>query len=280
MKEIVEEPSVALICTKEYSNINKITEHDHLTDESWHEWRERMKQVFINCEITGYTDGTVKHPDISIDSHGAHNWDRNDTWVQQIIIHNVTSSQMNHVGSKTLAEAMYSALSMTHKSKVHQTVNHIQCLLYETKAITGTDILKHMDTLKSHRDLINQFPNPEFHILDTRFKSIILASLPSSWQHFVEPYNGNVNDPNDPDPKCQLTLDTFIGLLCEEYQLQINRDQNRENRGTSESAKPIAHVFPINPLRIESPSGTILLNHIVITVHAPDIGHQNAIRMM
>jgi hypothetical protein len=130
---------------------------------------------------------------------------------------------------------MYSALSMMHKSKVHQTVNHIQCLLYETKAITGADILKHMDILKSHRDCINQFPNAEFHISDTRFKSIISASLPSSWQHFVEPYNGNANDPNDPDPKCRLTSDTFIGLLCEEYRLWMNQECNRENCRTVES---------------------------------------------
>jgi hypothetical protein len=59
---------VALIHTKEYSNVNKIAEHDHLTDENWHEWQERMKRVFINCDITGYTDRTVKRPDISIDS--------------------------------------------------------------------------------------------------------------------------------------------------------------------------------------------------------------------
>ena len=49
---------------------------------------------------------------------------------------------MNHVRSKMLAEAMYSALSMMHESKAHQTVNHIQCLLYETKVIAGADILK------------------------------------------------------------------------------------------------------------------------------------------
>ena len=123
---------------------------------------------------------------------------------------------MNHVGSKMSAEAMYSALSMTHESRAHLTVTHIQCLLYETKVTVNSDILKHLDTLKSHCNHINQFPNQEFHISDTRFKSIISASLPSSWQHFVEPYNGNANDPNDPDPKCRLTLDAFIGLLCEE----------------------------------------------------------------
>ena len=80
---------------------------------------------------------------------GAHNWDKNDSWVQQIVIHNVTSTQMNHVGSKSSAEEMFSALSVTHNNKAQQTVNHIQCLLYETKRLDAEDLLKHLDTQKS-----------------------------------------------------------------------------------------------------------------------------------
>jgi hypothetical protein len=88
-----------------------------------------MKHVFINCDITGYISGTVNWPNESNDTIGAHNWDKNDCWAQQVIIHNVTSSQMMHMGSKTLAEAMFSMLVVMHKNRVHQTVNHIQCFL-------------------------------------------------------------------------------------------------------------------------------------------------------
>ena len=98
---------------------------------------------------------------------GVYNWDKNDCWAQQVIIHNVTSSQMNHVGSKTSAKDMYSALTVTHENKAHQTVNHIQCLLYETKARDTNDLLKHLDVLKSYHDHINKFPNAEFHVSDT-----------------------------------------------------------------------------------------------------------------
>jgi hypothetical protein len=115
-------PAIQLIRTKEYSNVNKIADRDHLTDENWHEWKDRMKRVFTNCDITGYiTDATKRLNEVN-DPEGAHNWDKNDSWAQQVIIHNVTSSQMNHIGSKTTAEAMYSALTVTHKNKAHQTV--------------------------------------------------------------------------------------------------------------------------------------------------------------
>jgi hypothetical protein len=140
-------------------------------------------------------------------------------WAQQVIIHNITSSQMNHIGSKSTAEAMYSALTITHENKAHQTVNHIQYLLYKTKAHEGEDLLKHLNTLKSYCNCINKFPNADFHISDTQFKSIISASLPSTWQMFIEPYNRNVNDPNDPDLKQHMSSDAFIGLLCEEHKI-------------------------------------------------------------
>ena len=205
--------SIKLICTKDYSNINRITECDHLMDENWHKWKERMRRIIYNCDITGYVTGDIKHPNEAIDPVGTWNWDKNDSWAQQIIMHNVTSSQMNHVRSKSSAEEMISALSITHDNKAHQTVNHIQCLLYKTKLLDADDLLKHLDTLKSYHDHINRFPNTKFHILDTHFKAIISVSLPSSWHTYIEPYNGNANDINDPDPKWCLPSDTFIGLL-------------------------------------------------------------------
>jgi gag-polypeptide of LTR copia-type len=142
---------------------------------------------------------------------------------------------MNHVGAKTSAEAMYSALLVTHENKAHQTVNHTQCQLYETKARDGDNLLKHLDILKSYWDHINKFSNPEFHVSDIRFKSIISASFPSTWQTFVEPYNENTNDPNDPDSKHQMSSDAFIGLLHEEFKIWVTRANNRNNNGVNGS---------------------------------------------
>jgi gag-polypeptide of LTR copia-type len=159
-------PAIQLIRMKEYSNVNKIADRDHLMDENWHEWKDRMKRVFTNCDITEYITDAMKRPNEADDPDGACKWDKNDSWAQQVIIHNVTSSQMNHVGLKTTAEAMYSALTVTHENKAHQMVNHIQNLLYETKARDTDNLLKHLDVLKSYRDCINKFPKAKFHVSD------------------------------------------------------------------------------------------------------------------
>ena len=112
-------------------------------------------------------------------------------------------------------------------------MNHIHCLLYETKLLDADDLLKHLDTLKSYCNRINRFPNAKFHVSDMHFKAVILASLPASWHTYVEPYNRNANDPNDPDPKWCLPSDTFIGLLWEEYRIQLTRSNNGTNKNST-----------------------------------------------
>ena len=192
-----------------------------------------MLRVFMSSDVAEYVAGLLKRPDPKRDPIGTRNWDKNDVWAQQVIMNNVTASQMNHIGSKKTSQEMYSALSDTHDNKAHLTVTHLQQLIYETKAAEGDDIPKHLDTLKSYRDRLNKFPNPEFHVYDTRFKSIISVSLPSSWKTFTEPYNGNANDPNDPDPKRKLSSDAFIGLLREEYKIRSTEAHNGNINGAN-----------------------------------------------
>jgi hypothetical protein len=175
------------------------------------------------------------------------NWDKNNAWVQQVIIQNVTSLQMNHIGSKVTTESMYAALVDTHDNKAHQTVNHIQTLLYEMKASETNDILKHLDVLKSYRDRLNKFPNTEFHVYDTRFKLIISALLPLSWQSYIEPYNGNMNNPHDPDPKQHMSSDAFIGLLHEEYRIRGNHISNRNRSNINDSTNLVTNQANTGP---------------------------------
>ena len=57
LKDDEDLPSITLIHTRNYTNINKIAEHDHLTDDNWHKWKERMRRVFYNCDINEYVTG-------------------------------------------------------------------------------------------------------------------------------------------------------------------------------------------------------------------------------
>jgi hypothetical protein len=89
-----------LLRIKDYVSISKLAEHNHLTDNNWDDWKICMHRILINCEVTEYTDRTIKRPDPFENPAGAQNWDKNDSWAQQVIMQNVTSSQINHIGSK------------------------------------------------------------------------------------------------------------------------------------------------------------------------------------
>jgi hypothetical protein len=225
-------PTIALIHTKEYTAVNRLPERSHLTDDNWYDWKERMNRVFTNCDITGYVDGTIIRVAPEQDGIGAINWVKNDSWAQQVIMDNVSTTQMNHIRSKRTAHAMYEGLASTHEDMAFYTVNNIENLLQTAKATDNDDLLKHLDTLKGLRDRMNEFPNPDFHLPDVRFKTIISNSLPRSWRSFVKPYMGNAKNANDPDPKCRIQSNTFIGILREEYKIQKNNEK-RENGNNS-----------------------------------------------
>src|ERR1700676_923274 len=134
----------------------------------------------------------------------------------------------HHICSKRTAHAMYQGLASTHEDMAFYTVNNIENLLQTAKATDNNDLMKPLDTTKGLRDRMNEFPNPDFHLPDVRFKTIISNSLPRSWHSFVEPYMGNAKNANDPDPKHRIQSDTFIGILREEYKIQRNNER-REN---------------------------------------------------
>src|ERR1700722_18276623 len=79
-------PTVALIRTKEYTAVNRLPERSHLTDDNWYEWEERMNRVITSCDITGYIGGTIQRVAPEQNGIGARNWVKNDTWAQQVIM--------------------------------------------------------------------------------------------------------------------------------------------------------------------------------------------------
>src|SRR5882762_10222838 len=155
-------PTIALICTKEYTAVNRLPERSHLMDDNWYDWKERMNRVFTNCDITSYIDGTILRVAPEQDGIGARNWVKNDSWAQQVIMDNVSTTQMNHICLKRTAHAMYEGLASTHEDMAFYTSPNCENLLQTAKA--NDDLLKHLDTLKGLCDRMNEFPNPDFHL--------------------------------------------------------------------------------------------------------------------
>ena len=104
-------PAIKLLDTKNYTNVCQLIERDHLSNDNWHDWTHLMKRIFKNCEITKYIDGTIQCPD-QLDYPGpANNWSQNDSWAQQVILQNITPSQLHHVATKETGRYVESSSS-------------------------------------------------------------------------------------------------------------------------------------------------------------------------
>jgi hypothetical protein len=63
--------------------------------------------------------GTTPCPD---DPEGAKNWDYNDNYAQVLIVNNIASTEMVHIGQCKTAQAMWDSFEAVHNSKGHQTI--------------------------------------------------------------------------------------------------------------------------------------------------------------
>jgi hypothetical protein len=113
-------------------SITKLTEP--LSENNWIAWRERMKRVFRYCRVEEYITGTIYRPEEDEDVVGTKNWDYNDNYAQMMIVNNITSSEMVHIGQCSNAKAMWDNLEAVHESQGHQTIVSVIRNLFHTHA--------------------------------------------------------------------------------------------------------------------------------------------------
>jgi hypothetical protein len=109
--------AIRRVSTREGSAITKLSEP--LNESNWMPWRERMRRVLRLCEVDAYVEGKIDRPD---DAKNAANWKFNDNYAQIMIINNITSTEMVHVGQCDTAKGMWDNLEAVHESKGHQTI--------------------------------------------------------------------------------------------------------------------------------------------------------------
>jgi hypothetical protein len=80
-------------------SITKLTKP--LSKNNWIAWREHMKHVLRYCHVEDYITGTIHCPEDDEDTDGTRNWDYNNNYTQMMIVNNITSMEMVHIGQCT-----------------------------------------------------------------------------------------------------------------------------------------------------------------------------------
>jgi gag-polypeptide of LTR copia-type len=217
-------PHIQRIQARESPTSVKLTE---LLDESnWTSWRDRIVLALRYYKLDTYLQGAPVRPD---DPTEADNWDHNDDFTKLVIMNNIASSEVTHVGRCKTANEMWKSLELIHESKGHTTIIAVIRNLFHTIAAEGANISEHLTKMKQYWERINMIGDEDFRITDRFFKVIISSSLPLSWDAFTESYVGGRKGAVETDERKLMKSQEFIGILKEEYQRREDRTKQSES---------------------------------------------------
>ena len=114
-------------------------------------------------------------------------WKSKDLVARTLITTAIKDEQIIHVSDCSTAAEMWNALHVTHEPRGQQSILSLQRSLYGTQAKEGVSIAAHLNEMKATRDRLSLLG---YRIDDNDFKSIIVASLPPSWESFTSLYLG------------------------------------------------------------------------------------------
>ena len=109
-------PTILKLPARDGANVLKLVEP--LDERNWSIWKEHIKRAFCLCGVEGYANGTIKCLN-NADAEQASNWDYNNNYTQFIIINNIASSEMVHIGQCTMAHEIWLNLEAMDKLKGH-----------------------------------------------------------------------------------------------------------------------------------------------------------------
>ena len=190
---------------------------DPLNDSNWIVWRKRMMLILRLYGVEGYARGQVKYPDLTEDPIGADNWTFNDTYAQNIIADNITSTEMLYIIPCANAHEMWTNLEAVYEPKSSQTFITYMRKLRDTKAADGDDIGDHLNKLMQYWVRIDSMGYIDNNLSGLLFNIMISNSLPPSWEDFIQSRVLVHESFAEVDPKKRMSPQQLIGILKEEY---------------------------------------------------------------
>jgi len=139
----------------------------------------------------------------------------------------IDKSQYVNIKRHDTSHDMWKTLEAVHSEKAFQTAVDYERALFQAHATEDDDISDHVHRLQENWDRLNEFDDDAFTVPPEQFKGIIAASLPSSWDNYIQPYVGKrKGDSANKEAKYNIGVRDFIGMIKEEYK---RREQVKKN---------------------------------------------------
>jgi len=184
---------------------------------NWTSWSHLMNYLIQMVDIKEYVDSTLPCPDPAQDPVRASSWKYNDTCAQMCITNNISNKLNVHTEGCTTTHEMWKTLKGMFKTPSQQDYTEQLCIIFETRATEGTNILDHLTNLKQTWNKVHIFSEKHKLLDNILFKHIIASTLPCSWDEFTRPYVQGCIDKTNRDPNRHIDSQALIGLIKQKY---------------------------------------------------------------
>ena len=138
------------------------------------------------------------------------------------------------------ASKMWENLCAQFESKDSLVYTDLLQTIYTTRAVNGSNIVKHLAKLKQLWDQLGHMMYSEHFVLenDIAFKRVIVQSLLQSWNTFTNQFVCGPIDLVDRDPKTHIFSQQMIGMIKHKYLLiesQNKKENKAQKKGNSSS---------------------------------------------
>ena len=228
---------------------------------NWLAWKTHIHTIFRQKVAFEIATGVTPQPQ---DPDDAAVWTQKDLPTQEIITHVIENKQVLSVSECNTAAEMWESLHFIHEPHGQQSILSIKCALYSAQAKEGSNIALHLGYMK----ILHKCLAMSGHWIDhVEFKSILVTSLPHSWESFTSLFFGYQGSTQGNQQAEVMTMQQLVSLLIEEA-----KQKNEKEKGAK-----FAFLAGSNPIRVNGNLAKFVSRRIMPPQIAGSKGNPNAI---
>ena len=200
----------------------EITKIEPLDGSNFQSSKYNMKLVLMERGFWGFVQGTESEPKPTASASVKNSYRLRSDKADSLIALSVKTSSQVHISSTTNPKTAWEILHKHFEFVSITQVVRLNRKFYAASMEEGADLLQHITMMTS---LAEQLRELEEEISSRKFATLILGSLPESYENFVSSLNTRTAD--------ELNWDSIKGPLIEEYMKRKDkRDQQHSSNDT------------------------------------------------
>ena len=196
----------------------EITKLEPLSGKNYQSWKYNIKLVLMERGLWGFVEGTETAPGSTATATMRNAYRLRSDKAYSLIALSVDKSLQVHISSTTDPRAAWEVLQKQFECVSVSQIVRLNRKFYAASMKEGTDLMEHLTYMTS---LAEQLRELKEEITSQKFATVVLGSLPESYDNFISSLNATKVD--------ELNWDNVKGLLIEEYKKREEKEGKRCN---------------------------------------------------